>query len=68
MIQFLNIYIIIANITYEKLKLILKKEVSIMDGGKKKTYDFWIEKCCEQDRDMGYWLDTEKTLRVQIKK
>ena len=61
------------------MKSDFKKEVSIMgehncykidvaEGTKKKTYDFWIERCREQDHDMDYWLNTEKTLRVQIKK
>ena len=43
-------------------------KIDVMEGAKKKTYDFWIERCRKQDRDMDYWLNTEKTLCVQIKK
>jgi hypothetical protein len=43
-------------------------KIEVMEGIKKKTYDFWVERCCKQNRDMDYWLNTEKTLFIQIEK
>ncbi len=43
-------------------------KIEAMEGVKKKTYDFWLERCRKQDCDMDYWLNTEKTLHIKIEK
>ena len=43
-----------------------KKEV--VECIKKKAYELWDKDGRKQGRDMDYWLNAEKVVKVQIKK
>ena len=43
-------------------------KTNVMERIEKKTYDFWVQRCRKQSRNMDYWLDVEKAIMTQIKK